>query len=165
MGCEGSKIEYEDIMPPELQALRKKIAAYTSGKMGQTATALPEGFPLSAQVNPLQTNAANIMNMLMGGGVMGNTGYNTSPGGYGGAGAGGGTANTLQQRLGGLTGKDIIGGLKDKGVTSSFPQAVHYPYTGRSVVGGLPGLSLPRGSTGAGMTAAELAKLLAGYKV
>ncbi len=90
MGCEGSEIEYKDIMPAELQALRKKIATYTSGKMGQTATALPEGFPLSAQVNPLQTNAANIMNMLMGGGVMGNTGYNTSPGGYGGGAAGGG---------------------------------------------------------------------------
>ena len=92
MGCEGEPIELQDYMPPELQALRKKIAAYTGGKLGQTATAMPEGMPLSAPVNQLQLNAAQMMNQLMGAGQFSMPPYRTSGGmgSSGGVGGGGG---------------------------------------------------------------------------
>lgn len=92
MGCEGEPIELQDYLPPELQALRKKIAGYTSGKLGETATQLPAGMPLSAGTNQLQLNSAQLMNQLMGGGDFGMAPYRTAGGNYAqGGGVGGGS--------------------------------------------------------------------------
>lgn len=89
MGCEGEPIELQDYMPKEMQELRKKITAYTSGKLGQTAEAMPEDMPLSAPVNELQLNAAQMMNQLLGAGQFSMPPYRTG-GGWGSSGGGGG---------------------------------------------------------------------------
>ncbi len=102
MGCEGEPIELQDYMPPELQELRKKIAAFTGGKLGQTATAMPEGMPLSAPVNQLQLNAAQMMNQLMGAGQFSMPPYRTS-GGMGSSG-GGGDDSRYRRKSGPATG-------------------------------------------------------------
>ena len=68
MCCTGQEIQYKDIMPPELQNLRRQLTGITSNKVegGITATPLPKGMPLSAPVNPASMAALNIMMGMMG---------------------------------------------------------------------------------------------------
>ena len=92
-GCfQGDPLEYTDTRPEEIQELQKSIANYMGAQLGQTATTLPSGFPVAAGTNQLQTNSAQLMNQLMGGGNFGMAPYRTmgGVGGYGGGSSGGG---------------------------------------------------------------------------
>lgn len=64
--CQGEPIEYQDVMPEELQALRKSIATWLEPMVGQRATALPEGMPVAAGTSPLTYQAQDVMSGMMG---------------------------------------------------------------------------------------------------
>lgn len=59
--CGGKEIEYKDVMPEELQRLRKGVAEWLYPKIGYSATQLPQDFPLYAQTDPLTQMARSIM--------------------------------------------------------------------------------------------------------
>lgn len=67
MCCTGKKIEMTSGYP--------KLDQYLTGKLGQTANQYPG--PVSAQMNPLMMNAANMMSMYGSGQPYQQPGYNT----------------------------------------------------------------------------------------
>ncbi len=64
--CTGQKIPYEDIMPQELQNLRKQMATGTSYQLTQGNNATPYPGPLTAPQDPLSAMASSIMMGMMG---------------------------------------------------------------------------------------------------
>lgn len=93
MGCEGSPIEFEDVMPPELQNLRKYQAKIADQALREGKTATPYGGPLAPYPDQLMLQGANMMKglggyspyqmpaFMMGGGGTGyDAGWGTGPG-------------------------------------------------------------------------------------
>jgi len=61
---QGSPVEYQDIMPAELQTTRKKTAALVNANLGQNAT--PYTGQLYAPQDPLSSMASSVMMGMMG---------------------------------------------------------------------------------------------------
>ncbi len=66
MGGGGQEIDYTELLPQELQDLRKKLAAFASAQMGEQGTtglrtATPYLGPMSSGLDPMSLMASNIM--------------------------------------------------------------------------------------------------------
>lgn len=66
MCCEGQQVPWEDVLPKELQDLRKSVASGIQGQLGKPASQLPEGLPISTQVPQPALNAMQMINQMMG---------------------------------------------------------------------------------------------------
>jgi hypothetical protein len=72
--CQGEELQMTGLMPDWMEEAGKDIMGYLRPKIGEGATPLPEGFPLTSPVDPLSLGGANIMSQFMGGGQ-----YNQPP--------------------------------------------------------------------------------------
>lgn len=112
MGCSNTPTEWIDAwgeaVPESMKKLRDSIANMARSNLGRGATPLPENFPLSATVNPLQLNAAQLMTQLMGGGDFQMSPYRTAGGMAGGGGGGGGNSNIIRTNQGNVNTRGFV---------------------------------------------------------
>ena len=70
MSCKGEPIELQDLVTPDQAKLKKMVMEMLQSKVGQNATPLPDGMPISAPTNPMSLYGANLL-----AGLMGQSGY------------------------------------------------------------------------------------------
>jgi len=137
--CSGDEIDYTELLPEELQNLRKQLAAFASAKMGAAGTsglqtATPYLGPMSTGLDPMSLMAANIMmaygNQLpymsptmFSGSQM--TPYGSMPGGEdkgggGGGKRGGGGSGGVGGYGGGSGGSDVGSGRRGRKRTREY---------------------------------------------
>lgn len=66
MCCGGQPTNWEELLPPEVQLLRKSAARYASQHLGSGASKLPDGTKLFAPMNANQQGAYKILQNMAG---------------------------------------------------------------------------------------------------